>query len=541
MSKKKEKPATPVAAAPDSSTPVETREPVAVRAKSLKFTTEGDLSRLHRPGENPQLSPETMKEHLKRTGGKVLTRFPPEPNGFLHIGHAKAINVNFAYAEAHGGECNLRYYPPPLIGSIIHNFFPPLYINHLHRYDDTNPDAEEQRYLDSILESIKWLGFKPSRITYSSDYFPQLYSLACELIRRDKAYVCHCTGEEIYLARGGDEKGPRYACKHRSRPIEESLREFERMKNGEYAVGAATLRMKMDLENPNPQFWYVYQASPHAASRDLVAYRVMFSTHHRTGDEWCIYPTYDYTHCLVDSFEDITHSMCTVEFVLSRESYYWLVDALEVYKPVQWEYGRLKLTNTVLSKRKLAKLISEGHVAGWDDPRLHTIDAVRRRGFTPEAINAFVREVGVSTSNSTIQMVKLESYVRDHLNETADRKFVLEDPLRVTLENLPHGHVEEVEVPNKPRAPERGSRMLPFGRVVYIDASDFREEADANFYRLSVGGSVGLLHVPYPITCTRVIKDSTGKILELVCKYDNEKEKFTKPKTYIQWVGQSGT
>ncbi|KAG5457956.1 MAG: tRNA synthetases class I, catalytic domain-containing protein, partial [Olpidium bornovanus] len=336
---------------------------------------EGEMLKLHKPGGNPQIKESLMNEHLAITGGRVRTRFPPEPNGFLHIGHAKAINVNFGYAKIHGGTCYLRY-------------------------DDTNPEAEEQVYFDSILETVRWLGFEPDLVTYSSDHFQRLYDLAVELIRRDKAYVCHCTGEEIFEQRGGASKGPRYACKHRNRPLDESAREFGRMRDGHYKEGEATLRMKMDLENPNPQFW------------DLVAYRVLNSHHHRTGDKWVIYPTYDYTHCLCDSFEHITHSMCTLEFRLSRESYYWLCDALEVYKPVQWEYGRLNITRTMLSKRKILQLVEEGIVRGWDDPRLYTLPALRRRGVPPEAINNFVREVGVTTATTITDVARLDNHVR---------------------------------------------------------------------------------------------------------------------------------
>lgn len=395
-----------------------------------------------------------------------------EPNGFLHIGHAKAININFAYAEAFNGLTNLRY-------------------------DDTNPEAEEEIYFKSILETIEWLGFKPSAITYSSDHFQKLFDLAVELIKKDKAYVCHCTAEEMFADRGGESKGDRKDCRHRNRPISESLTEFERMKNGEYKEGQAILRMKMDMQNPNPQFW------------DLVAYRVMHSSHVRTHDKWCIYPTYDYTHCLVDSFEDITHSLCTTEFVLSRESYYWLVDALEVYKPVQWEYGRLKLTNTVLSKRKLNKLVTDKYVSGWDDPRLHTLMALRRRGFTPEAINAFVREGGVTTTNSTIKMEKLENYVRSHLNEIAPRLMAILDPIRVNITNLPYGHVEEIMIADK--LGKGKGHVVPFSKTLFIDASDFKSIDEPDFYRLAPGKTVGLLNVPHPITCTDFLTDSTGK------------------------------
>ncbi|KAJ1677554.1 Glutaminyl-tRNA synthetase, partial [Spiromyces aspiralis] len=271
--------------------------------------SQGDIARLHKPGGNPQIKPELMEQHLKVTGGKVITRFPPEPNGYLHIGHVKAININFGYARLHGGKCNLRY-------------------------DDTNPASEEQEYIDSIYETIRWLGFNPDNVFYASDYFEELYELAIKLINKGKGYVCHCTAEEINKQRGGEERGPRYPCPHRDRPIEESLREFERMRRGEYREGEATLRMKMNLEDGNPCMW------------DLIAYRVIYTPHPRTGSTWCIYPSYDFAHCLCDSIENITHSLCTVEFVLARQSYYWLCDAVEVYKPVQWEYGRLNITNT---------------------------------------------------------------------------------------------------------------------------------------------------------------------------------------------------
>ncbi|KAJ3110440.1 hypothetical protein HDU96_006616 [Phlyctochytrium bullatum] len=474
---------------------------IAELARSPKFVFEGALAQLHKPGENPQIKPELMVEHLKRTKGKVITRFPPEPNGFLHIGHAKALNINFGYAAAHNGITYLRY-------------------------DDTNPEAEEEIYFTSILETVEWLGFKPYAITYSSDHFQRLFDLAVDLIKRDKAYVCHCTGEEIHKMRGGDEKGPRSECKHRNRPIEESVKEFYRMKNGEYAEGEAILRMKMDMFHPSPQFW------------DLVAYRVLYSAHHRTGDAWCIYPTYDYTHCLCDSFEDITHSLCTTEFTLSRESYYWLVDALEIYKPVQWEYGRLNLTYAVLSKRKLLKLTNDKIVDGWDDPRLYTLMALRRRGFTPEAISAFCREIGVTTANTVIPVERLENYVRDHLNEIAPRIMALLEPVKVTITNLPDNHLEYIELQNNPKDKSMGSHKVPFTKTLYIDASDFKEEADQNFFRLTKTQAVGLLNVPHPISVESVVKDASGKVTELKVKYHNTGPSI-KPKTYIQWIAHS--
>ncbi|KAI9104741.1 tRNA synthetases class I, catalytic domain-containing protein [Phlyctochytrium arcticum] len=482
--------------------PTPTGSRVTEVAKSTKFIFEGELSRLHKAGENPQIDPKLMQEHLKRTGGKVITRFPPEPNGFLHIGHAKAINVNFGFAAAHKGITYLRY-------------------------DDTNPEAEEEIYFTSILETIRWLGYEPSDITYSSDHFQRLYDLAVELIKRDKGYICHCTGEEIHAHRGGDAKGPRTECVHRNRPIEESLAEFQKMKDGKYKEGEAILRMKMDMQNPNPQFW------------DLVAYRVLKAPHHRTADKWCIYPTYDFTHCLCDSFEDITHSLCTTEFTLSRESYYWLVDALGIYKPVQWEYGRLNLAYTVMSKRKLRKLVEGKLVNGWDDPRLFTMAGIRRRGFTPEAINAFVRELGVTTANSVIHPERLENIVREHLNDVAPRIMLILEPLKITITNLPEDHFEEITLPNKPRDDSMGTHVVPFTRTVYIDRSDFREQDDPNFYRLAPGKTVGLLNVAHPITATDIIKDAAGHVVEVKARYENGPEGTKKPKTYIHWIAES--
>ncbi|CAG8683672.1 14556_t:CDS:2, partial [Racocetra fulgida] len=407
---------------------------------------EGELSKLHKPGGNKQIKPELMEQHLKATGGKVFTRFPPEPNGFLHIGHAKAIN--------------------------------------------------EERYFDSIRETVEWLGFTPWKITYSSDYFDKLYELAIELIKRDKAYACSCTPEEMHEMRGGDNGGERKGCVHRSRPIEESLAEFQKMKEGRYKESEVTLRMKMDMQSGNPQFW------------DLVAYRVLYTPHHRTGDKWCIYPTYDYTHCLCDSFENITHSLCTLEFRMSRESYYWLCDALE------------------------------GYVKGWDDPRLYTLPALRRRGVPPEAINGFVQDLGVTTSNSTIQVSRFEKYVRDYLDAHVPRLMIVVDPLKIIIENLPDDYAEELTVPFKPRDPSMGEHTVPFSKIVYIDKSDFREHDSPDYFRLAIGKTVGLLHVPHCITCIDAVKDAEGNIQHLVCRYEDGSG-VKKPKTYIQWVAES--
>ncbi|KAI9502850.1 tRNA synthetases class I, catalytic domain-containing protein [Coemansia spiralis] len=487
------------AASKASTAPVKAPEPKKWEPASLEsMLSDGDISRLHKPGENPQIRPGLVEEHLCATKGRVITRFPPEPNGYLHIGHAKAINVNFGYARTHGGTCNLRY-------------------------DDTNPEAEEQEYVDSILDTVRWLGFEPDKILYSSDYFQELYELAVKLIENGLGYICHCTKEEMNKSRGGEERGPRVACKHRDRPISESLAEFQKMKEGRYAPQAAILRMKMDLEDGNPQMW------------DPIAYRIIFSTHHRTGDTWCIYPTYDFAHCLCDSIENITHSLCTTEFILARQAYYWLCDAVDVYKPVQWEYGRLSVTNTILSKRKLLKIRDMGFINSLDDPRLYTLPALRRRGVPPQAINAFVRELGVTTATTTINVVRLENHIRDCLNEIAPRVMAVVNPIKVVLENLPEDYFEEIELPFKPRDPSFGTHKVPFTRVLYIDASDFREIDSPDYFRLAPNKSVGLQNVPCPIVCTEVRKNADGSIAELVCRYQNV-GKQSKPKTYIQWI-----
>ncbi|KAF8917880.1 tRNA synthetases class I, catalytic domain-containing protein [Mucidula mucida] len=459
---------------------------------------EGFLGNLHKPGENPQIHPHLRDAHLAATKGAVWTRFPPEPNGYLHIGHSKAIFVNFGYAAHHGGKCYLRY-------------------------DDTNPEKEEARYFESILETIRWLGFEPWKITYSSDYFSELYDLAVELIKRDKAYVCHCTQEQIKIDRGGGHGQPK-ACVHRDRPIEESLVEFKNMKDGKYQPKEANLRMKQDLSDGNPQMW------------DLTAYRVLETPHHRTGDKWKIYPTYDYTHCLVDSFENISHSLCTTEFVASRQSYEWLCDALEVYKPRQSEYGRLSLEGTVMSKRKILALVNEGFVAGWDDPRLYTLIALRRRGIPPGAILAFVGDLGVSVAASNIQISRFEQTVRQYLESTAPRLLMVMDPLKVIIENIAEDSVTMVTKPLHPKVPDLGTTTIPFTRTIYIEADDFREEDSKDYFRLAPGKTVGLFQAPYPITCTSYRKDPiSGKVVELTCRLEDSGS-VKKPKAFIQWV-----
>uniref|UniRef100_A0A060TBF6 glutamine--tRNA ligase n=1 Tax=Blastobotrys adeninivorans TaxID=409370 RepID=A0A060TBF6_BLAAD len=468
--------------------------------------TEGFLGALHKAGENEQKYPEKMVEHLKATDGCVFTRFPPEPNGYLHIGHSKAITVNFGYAQYYNGKCYLRF-------------------------DDTNPEAEEEVYFESIKDIVQWLGFKPYKITHSSDYFDQLYELAEKLISRGLAYVCFCTAEQMkehrgVSADGSNRGGERTACEHRSFTVEENLREFRNMRDGKYNPGEATLRMKQDLSNPNPQMW------------DLVAYRVLNASHHRTGDKWKIYPTYDFTHCLVDSMENISHSLCTLEFYLSRESYEWLCDAVEVYRPAQREYGRLNITGTVLSKRKILKLVNEGIVRGWDDPRLYTLVGIRRRGVPPGAILSFVSQLGVTTSTTNIQAARFENAVRKYLEDRVPRLMLIPDPVLVILDNLPEDHYEELSVPFKPGAPEYGEHVVPFTNKLYVDRSDFREEASKDYFRLAPGQSVGLLKVPHNIRVTSFKKDADGKVTEIHAHYENDIP-FKKPKTFIQWVAEA--
>nr|XP_061803279.1 glutamine--tRNA ligase-like isoform X2 [Nerophis lumbriciformis] len=468
------------------------------RRKSLMEQLRGEALRFHKPGENYTtegyvVTPNTMnllKKHLELFGGQIRTRFPPEPNGILHIGHAKAINFNFGYAKANNGICYLRY-------------------------DDTNPEKEEEKYFTAIKDMVEWLGYTPYAVTHASDNFQQLYDLALDLIRRGHAYVCHQKGEELK----GHNTPP---SPWRDRPIEESLVLFERMKKGMFAEGEVTLRMKMVMED---------------GKMDPVAYRIKYTPHHRTGDEWCIYPTYDYTHCLCDSIENITHSLCTKEFQARRSSYYWLCNALDLYCPVQWEYGRLNLTYTVVSKRKIIKLVETGVVRDWDDPRLFTLTALRRRGFPPEAINNFCARVGVTVSQTTTEPHLLEACVRDVLNETAPRAMAVLEPLKVTIVNLPEGSKSEVGVPDFPANEAKGSHTVPFKSTIFIEQSDFKEVMEKGYKRLTPEQPVGLRHAGYVISVKKVIKDAQGKVLELevsCCSTDTAE----KPKAFIHWVSQ---
>lgn len=497
--KKEKKSKKPAANTTTSKDTKKTEEPVR------SMFTEGFLGDLHKVDENPQKYPELMVEHLKACQNRVQTRFPPEPNGFLHIGHSKAILVNFGYAKHNDGVCYLRY-------------------------DDTNPEAEEDVYFKSILKMVNWLGFKPWKITYSSDYFDKLYELAEQLIKNDLAYVCHDTAEEIKRSRGikedGTPGGERIPSKDRNRPVEESLAEFRKMRDGAYKPGEATLRMKQDLSSPNPQMW------------DLIAYRVLNAEHPRTGDKWKIYPTYDFTHCLVDSFENITHSLCTTEFYLSRESYEWLCDALHVYRPAQREYGRLNITGTVLSKRKIAKLVNEHYVRGWDDPRLFTLEAIKRRGVPPGAILTFINTLGVTTSTTNIQVTRFESSIRKFLEDTVPRLMLILDPIEIVIDNVDDDFELTVEIPYKPGNDKFGSRKVTFVKTIYIDRSDFSEdETDSEFFRLKPNQPVGLLKIPHNISFKNYEKDSNGAITKIHVNYDDHVVK--KPKTFIQWIPKS--
>ncbi|KAK2721548.1 probable glutamine--tRNA ligase [Artemia franciscana] len=452
--------------------------------------------KFHKPGENDHTdgyipTPNTknlLKKHLEETGGQVRTRFPPEPNGILHIGHAKAININFGYAAAHNGVCFLRY-------------------------DDTNPEKEEERFFTGIKNDVEWLGYKPYKITHAADNFDKLYELAKVLIKKGLAFVCHQKSEEIK----GFNPLP---SPWRERPVEENLQLFEDMKNGLFDEGEATLRMKTVLEE---------------GKLDPVAYRIKYVPHVISGDKWCIYPTYDYTHCLCDSIENITHSLCTKEFQSRRSSYYWLCNAVDVYCPVQWEYGRLNVNYTVVSKRKIGKLISEGIVADWDDPRLFTLTALRRRGFPPEAINNFCARMGLTGAQISVDPEMLEASVRDVLNVTAPRVMVVLEPLKVVVKNFPFSKTQDIEVPNFPNEPEKGSRKVPFSNVIFIEQNDFREVADKDYRRLSPNQPVGLRHAGYIIQLKNIIKDKDGRIreLEVECKPTGE---VPKPKAFIHWV-----
>ena len=434
--------------------------------------------------------------------GRVQTRFPPEPNGYLHIGHAKAIYLNFGLAAEFDGKCNLRF-------------------------DDTNPSKEETEYVDSIMEDIHWLGFKWDGLFYASDYFGQLYDWAIQLIKAGKAYVDDLSAAEIREHRGTLTE-PGRESPYRDRSIEENLDLFERMKNGEFPDGSRTLRAKIDM------------ASPNLNMRDPVMYRILHTDHHRTGSEWCIYPMYDYAHGQSDSIEKVTHSICTLEFEAHRPLYNWFIEHLGIFPSRQLEFDRLNITYTLLSKRKLLTLVQEGHVEGWDDPRMPTLSGMRRRGYTPEAIRSLCANISVSKTNNTVQLSLLEHFVREDLNKHAPRVMAVLRPLRVIIDNYPDDTVEEMDAVNNPEDESMGTRRVPFSKVLYIEQDDFREDPPKQYFRLAPGREVRLRY-GYFITCTDVVKDVDGNVVELHCTYDPATRGGNAPdgrkvKSTIHWV-----
>lgn len=419
-----------------------------------------------------------------RKGNTLHTRFPPEPNGYLHLGHAKSICLNFGVAQEYNGLCNLRF-------------------------DDTNPLKESQEYVDSIREDVKWLGFDwADREYYASDYFETLYELAEKLIGMGKAYVDSLTAEEIRSYRG-TLTVPGKESPYRNRSVEENLDLFRRMRAGEFADGQHVLRAKIDM------------ASPNLVMRDPTLYRIRRTTHHRTGDTWCIYPMYDYTHCISDSLEGITHSFCTLEFVNNRALYDWVLETLNLHRSEQTEFARLSITRTVLSKRKLIQLVEEGHVSGWDDPRMPTLSGMRRRGIPPEALRDFCARIGISRAENEVEFSLLEFCIREQLNHTAPRGMAVLDPIKVVVENYPEDQEEWFDLPLAPDAPEKGVRRVPFSRELYIERDDFMEVPAKKFHRLAPGQEVRL-RCAYYITCKEVQKDAQGNITALVCTYDPE-------------------
>lgn len=448
---------------------------------------------------------EIINEDLK-TGkyqGRVHTRFPPEPNGFLHIGHAKSIVLNFGIADEYGGKCNLRF-------------------------DDTNPTKEEEMYVKSIIEDIRWLGYDwEDRLYFASDYFAKFYEYAVQLIKKGKAFVCDLTAEEIREHKGTLTKSGKDSP-FRNRSIEENLELFEQMRSGKFSDGSHTLRAKIDMSSPNLNM------------RDPVIYRILHAKHHNTGDKWCIYPMYDWAHGLEDSIEGITHSLCTLEFEDHRPLYDWFLDELGVYHPQQIEFARLNLSYTVTSKRKLLELVEEGYVSSWDDPRMPTISGMRRRGYTPIAIRNFSERVGIAKRDNIAEMDLFEFYVREDLNKHSERRMAVINPLKVVIENYPEEKIEELEAINNPEDASAGTRKVPFSKELYIERTDFMEDPPRKFFRLGPGREVRLRYA-YFITCTAVIKDDNGEIIELRCTYDPKTKGGSAPdgrkvRGTIHWV-----
>jgi len=448
---------------------------------------------------------EIILDDLKtnKYGGRVHTRFPPEPNGYLHIGHAKSIQLNFGLAKEFGGKCNLRF-------------------------DDTNPSKEETEYVDSIIEDVKWLGGDwEGRLFYASDYFGQLYEWAVQLIKAGKAYVCDLTPDEVRKQRGTLTE-PGQESPYRGRSVEENLDLFARMKAGEFPDGARTLRAKIDMASRNLNL------------RDPIMYRILHAEHHRTGNQWSIYPMYDFAHGESDSIEGVTHSICTLEFEDHRPLYDWYLEQLGIYHPQQYEFDRLNLTYTLLSKRKLLTLVQNKLVQGWDDPRMPTISGLRRRGYTPEAIRNFCRRVGVSKTNGTTELGLLEYFLREDLNKRAARVMAVLRPVRLVIDNYPEGQTEQMDAVNNPEDPEMGSRKVPFSRVLYIEQDDFREDPPKQYFRLAPGREVRLRYA-YFVTCTSVVKDASGQVTEIHCTYDPATRGGNAPdgrkvKSTIHWV-----
>ncbi len=450
---------------------------------------------------------EIIEEDLRAGKHKtVVTRFPPEPNGYLHIGHAKSICLNFGLARDYGGRCHLRF-------------------------DDTNPLKEEEEYVESIKADVRWLGFDwGEHLYYASDYFDQLYEHSVTLIKKGKAYVDSLSAEEIREHRGTLTE-PGRDSPYRERNVEENLDLFARMRAGEFPDGAHVLRAKIDMKSPN------------MVMRDPTLWRIRHAEHHRTGNKWRIYPMYDYTHCISDSIEGVTHSLCTLEFENNRELYDWVLDTLELYHPRQYEFARLNMTYVVVSKRKLIQLVKEGHVRGWDDPRMPTLSGIRRRGYTPESMRMFVERIGLARSENVVEIEQLEACVREHLNDTAPRMMGIVRPLKVTIENYPEGQVEHFEFQNHPEKPDLGTRQVPFSRTLYIERDDFKEDAPRKWFRLAPGKEVRLRYAYY-VTCKEVVRDASGEIAELICTYDPEtrggwSKDGRKVKGTLHWVSAS--
>ncbi len=446
-----------------------------------------------------------IREDIKnnKNNGAVVTRFPPEPNGFLHIGHAKSICLNFNMAQKFNGRCNLRF-------------------------DDSNPAKEKQIYIDSIKATVDWLGFEYGTPFFASDYFDQLHDFAVELIKKGKAYVCSLSADEIREYRGTLTE-PGKDSPYRDRPVDENLDLFQRMKNGEFGEGEHTLRAKIDMKSPNINM------------RDPIIYRVKKAAHPRTGDKWCIYPMYDFTHCLSDMLEGITHSLCSLEFEDHRPLYDWILDELETpCHPQQIEFARLNLSYTVMSKRKLLQLVNDSHVSGWDDPRLPTLEGIKRRGYTPESIKKFCDTIGVSKKDSRIDVGLLESCLRDDLNERAPRVLGVLKPLKITIENYPDNQTETLTAKNHPQKDDMGTRALTFSKHLYVEQDDFMEDPPKKFFRLGPGREVRLRWA-YLVTCKDVVKDDAGNVVELICTYDPETKGGNAPdgrkvKGTIHWV-----